>query len=153
MKLIFRHEPSECVRAEIVPIWSSLCVLKGCKLMLFTSCLFLRIGPLNPTRKEIIVLCFSLRYSKTTSICKVVHPASTWCIRPSSVPARPNISNVAYSSVKIPLNHRTYFPVSARKLGTSFHYTDVVNQPWGTFTVNVLEKKHFIFCQTISKTK
>ena len=31
-----------------------------------------------------------------------------------------------------------------------------VNQPWGTFTVNVLEKKNnknFIFCQTISKTK
>ena len=40
MKLIFRQEPSECVRAEIVPISSSLCVLKGCKLMLFNSCFF-----------------------------------------------------------------------------------------------------------------
>ena len=104
MKLIFRHEPSECMRAEIVPISSSLCVLKGCKLMLFNSCFFLSLGPLTPTRKEtkyeffiIVLLYFSLRFSKTTStVCKVVHPASTWCIRPSSVPAQPNMSNVAY---------------------------------------------------------
>ena len=65
--------------------------------------LLLSLGPLSPTRKEIkheffiiILLYFSLRYSKTSTVCKVVHPASTWCIRPSSVPARPNISNVAY---------------------------------------------------------
>ena len=66
--------------------------------------LFVNLGPLSPTRKEIKyeffiikILYFSLRYSKATStVCKVVHLASTWCIRPSFVPARPNISNVAY---------------------------------------------------------
>ena len=93
---------------RIVPISSSLCVLKGCKLTLFNSCFFLSLGPLSPTSKEIkyefflllFYYIFKLRYSKTTStVRKVVHPASTWCIRPSSVPARPNISNVAYYSV------------------------------------------------------
>ena len=89
---------------RIVPISSSLCVLKGCKLVLFNSCFFLSLGPLSPTSKEInesffiiVLLYFRLRYSKTTStVCKVVHPASNWCVRPSSVLARPNISNVAY---------------------------------------------------------
>ena len=78
---------------RIVPISSSLCVLKGCKLMLFNSCFFLSLGLLSPTSKEIkyeffiiILLYFRLRYSKTTStVCKVVHPASTWCIRPRHI--------------------------------------------------------------------
>ena len=38
---------------RIVPISSSLCVLKGCKLMLFNSCFFLSLGLLSPTSKEI----------------------------------------------------------------------------------------------------
>ena len=48
----------------------------------------------------------------------------------------------------------TLLPLKRKEIGNelSLYYTRTVNQPWGTFTVNVLEKKN-IFFQTISKTK
>ena len=70
---------SACSNA-IVPILSSLCVLKCCKLLLLILMVFfLSYGPLTSTRKEIkynfliIILYFRVRYSKTTKFLHLVH--------------------------------------------------------------------------------
>ena len=81
---------SEWVRAEIknivVPMSSSLCVLKRCKLLLFILVsFFLSHGPLTFTRKEAkyklfitILLYFRVRYSKTTKFLHLVHNEIRW---------------------------------------------------------------------------
>ena len=70
-------------RNTIVPISSSLCVLKRCKLLLFILVFFflhVSHGPLTSTRKEIkykffviILLHFRVRYAKTTKFLHLVH--------------------------------------------------------------------------------
>ena len=68
-------------RNTVVPISSSLCVLKRCKLWF----LLLSHSPLTFTRKEtkykffiIILLYFRVRYSKTTKFLNLVHNDIRW---------------------------------------------------------------------------
>ena len=64
-------------RNTVLPISSSLCVLKRSKLLLFIFVFFLSHGPLTSTRKKvfftIILLYFMVRYSKTTKFLRLVH--------------------------------------------------------------------------------